>query len=306
MDPMKDTRLWPHDSNDVYAQYNKIFNCHGHGWSNLQSVHLNLPFYDDEEFAKLHAAVRMILPLLPGLSASTPILDSRYTGTFDTRLKYYKMNQSRIPSITGRVIPEAVFSKRNYLQVIYDRIKADLAPYDSEGILNPIWVNSRGAIARFDRGSIEIRIMDCQESPAADIALVSLVIDLVKALVEGKFQEVEMLMRWKTDQLAAIYDRAVERGGETVINQPEYLSVFGINESTATIQEVWIHLLDRMMAIPGNHVHAQKAVLDKLLKNGTLAQRIVKALDNNFSHANITRVYRQLCECLASGTLFNA
>ena len=31
-----------------------------------QSTHLNLPFYDDEEFAKLHAAVRMILPILPG------------------------------------------------------------------------------------------------------------------------------------------------------------------------------------------------------------------------------------------------
>jgi len=65
MNPFKETKLWPHDNNEVYELYNKIFDCSGHGWSNLQSTHLNLPFSGDVEFAKLHAAVRMILPLLP-------------------------------------------------------------------------------------------------------------------------------------------------------------------------------------------------------------------------------------------------
>src|SRR5688572_30721123 len=102
MDPVEETTLWPHDNNEVYAIYNKIFDCRGHGWSNLQSTHLNLPFYDDEEFAKLHAAIRIILPLLPGLCASSPILDGAFTGHLDTRLKYYKANQSRFPSITGK------------------------------------------------------------------------------------------------------------------------------------------------------------------------------------------------------------
>ena len=51
MDPMTETKLWPHEeNNEVYNLYNKIFDCRGHGWSNLQSTHLNLPFYDDEEF----------------------------------------------------------------------------------------------------------------------------------------------------------------------------------------------------------------------------------------------------------------
>ncbi len=44
MDPSSETKLWPHDNNEVYAVYNKIFDCRGHGWSNLQSTHLNLPF----------------------------------------------------------------------------------------------------------------------------------------------------------------------------------------------------------------------------------------------------------------------
>ncbi len=155
MDPLKETKLWPHDSNEVYALYDTIFDTKGHGWSNLQSTHLNLPFYDDEEFAKLHAAVRLILPLLPALCASSPILEGQLTGVLDTRLNFYKTNQAKIPSITGKVIPEAIFSKRNYLNSIYEKIKTDLSGYDKENILNPIWVNSRGAIPRFDRGSID-------------------------------------------------------------------------------------------------------------------------------------------------------
>ena len=174
MDPLKETKLWPHDSNEVYTIYDKIFNSKGHGWSNLQSTHLNLPFYDDEEFAKLHAAVRLILPILPALCASSPILEGKLTGMVDTRLKYYKTNQARIPSITGKVIPEAIFSKRNYLNTIYEKIKKDIAPFDPDNVLNPIWVNSRGAIPRFDRGSIEIRLMDIQECPTADMAIISL------------------------------------------------------------------------------------------------------------------------------------
>src|SRR6188768_635451 len=56
MDPIREAKLWPHDNNEVYEVYNKIFDCKGHGWSNLQSTHLNLPFNGEEEFAKLHAA----------------------------------------------------------------------------------------------------------------------------------------------------------------------------------------------------------------------------------------------------------
>src|SRR5882672_10529912 len=209
MNPNTETKLWPHDSNEVYAIYDRLFNCKGHGWSNLQSTHLNLPFYDDEEFAKLHAAVRIVLPLLPALCASSPILNGKVTGTLDTRLVYYKTNQSKIPSITGRVIPEGVFSKRNYFNSIYEKIKADIAPHDPESILDPVWVNSRGAIPRFDRGSIEIRIMDIQECPTADMAILTLVIDLLQALVSEKFISLEDQVKIKTDPLVSLFDQCL-------------------------------------------------------------------------------------------------
>ena len=53
MDPHREPVLWPHDYSVVYETYDRIFGCQGHGWSNLQSVHLNLPCADDAEFGRL-------------------------------------------------------------------------------------------------------------------------------------------------------------------------------------------------------------------------------------------------------------
>lgn len=70
MDAQTETRIWPHDHNEIYALYNKIFDCSGHGWSNVQSMHINLPFSNDADFEKLHAAIRILLPIIPGLAAT--------------------------------------------------------------------------------------------------------------------------------------------------------------------------------------------------------------------------------------------
>lgn len=303
MDPLTDTKLWPHDSNEVYDLYDKIFNTKGHGWSNLQSTHLNLPFYDDEEFAKLHAAVRLVLPILPALCASSPILDGKLTGLLDTRLSYYKTNQSKIPSITGRVIPEAIFSKRNYLNQVYEKIKADIAPYDSQNILNPIWVNSRGAIPRFDRGSIEIRLMDIQECPAADMAIIELVIETVRALTSNKFIDFEEQMKYKTDGLVQVYEKVLASGLSAVIDSPEYLKVFGLT-GTSTVRELWQKTIDKLTASGNTALEKWTPELSVILKEGSLSERIVKALNNDHSREAITKTYRQLSGCLAQNKMF--
>lgn len=304
MDPLAETRLWPHENNEVYEVYNRIFDCRGHGWSNLQSTHLNLPFYDDEEFAKLHAAVRLVLPLLPALCASSPILDGRLTGMQDTRLKFYKSNQARIRSITGKVIPEAVFSKRNYLNTIYEKIKSDIAPFDPENFLNPIWVNSRGAIPRFDRGSIEIRVMDIQECPSADMAIMALVIETIKALVNEKFIDFEAQTKYKTDFLAQLLDKAAEHGQAAVIDDAEYLGIFGFPETSATMGALWKHITGRLVRSGNVALRTWMREIEVLLSQGTLAARIIKALGEDDSKENISGVYRRLCDCLGQNKMF--
>jgi gamma-glutamyl:cysteine ligase YbdK (ATP-grasp superfamily) len=306
MDPLKETQLWPHENNEVYAIYNRIFDCRGHGWSNLQSMHLNLPFYDDEEFAKLHAAVRIVLPLLPALCASSPILDGKSTGMLDTRLKYYKTNQARIPSITGKVIPEAVFSKRNYLNTIYEKIKIDIAPFDPDGDLNAVWVNSRGAIPRFDRGSIEIRIMDIQECPHADLAIASLVIALIKALASERLVDRETQMRWKTDALAEVLDRTMVEGGDARIENNEYLEMFGLRGQTATAASLWKHLLQWLEASGESGLTYYRDAFTVILDKGTLAKRILSNLGPQPSSEALLACYQQLAACLAENKMYEA
>jgi carboxylate-amine ligase len=304
MDPLNETRIWPHENNEVYAIYNKIFDCRGHGWSNLQSTHLNLPFYDDEEFAKLHAAIRLVLPILPALCASSPILDGKLTGQLDTRLKFYKTNQAKIPSITGKVIPEAVFSKRNYLNTIYEKIKSDIAPYDPNEELNAIWVNSRGAIPRFDRGSIEIRVMDIQECPAADLAVLTLVIETIKALTGNLFITLEAQMKWKTEVLAQIFDQTITLGQDAILDNAEYLSLFDFTESKASAGALWEHILKNLLERGNPALEGYKKEIDVVIRKGTLAHRIVRAIGKDQSYENIATVYRKLCDCLDKNKMF--
>ena len=156
MDPHTETRLWPHELNEIYNQFNTIFNCQGHGWSNLQSMHINLPFSNDEEFYQLHRSIRAIIPILPALAASSPVVEGQVTGKWDNRLSYYQNNCKRIPLISGRVVPEPIPSIDSYHQTILEPIYKAIHPLDPKGILAHEWLNARGAIARFERMAIEI------------------------------------------------------------------------------------------------------------------------------------------------------
>jgi carboxylate-amine ligase len=301
MNPNVETKLWPHDNNEVYAIYNTIFDCRGHGWSNLQSTHLNLPFYDDEEFAKLHAAIRLVLPILPALCASSPILEGKFTGSLDARMLFYKNNQARIPSITGKVIPEAVFSKRQYGNTVYDKIKSDIAPFDPQNILDPVWVNSRGAIPRFDRGSIEIRIMDIQECPPADLAIQALVIETIKALVDESFCNLEEQMRVRTEIMAGILDDTTHQGQQAEILSSEYPNIFGLR-SPCTAGDLWKHIYARLQS-KGPGLSHWEPELSVIFNEGTLADRILFHLNNDFSTDALHQVYRRLSDCLAQNKM---
>lgn len=294
------TQLWPYGQGEVYAAYDRIFGCSGHGWSNLQSVHLNLPFCGDDEFGRLHAAVRILLPLLPALAASSPLLEGRITGHLDTRLQVYAQNQARIAAITGAVVPEAVFSRADYERQILQPMYAAIAPFDPAGLLQEEWLNSRGAIARFDRHAIEIRVLDTQESVAADLAVVAAVVAVLRSLVRQEFVDYERQTSVATEPLAALL-RAISRDAEaTVVDDRAYLRLFGIEAPSMRAGELWRWLLERSPIDAGlePEVHAALAVI---LREGTLARRILNRLDEDPQPAALAALERALCECIASG-----
>ncbi|CAN5520271.1 glutamate-cysteine ligase family protein [soil metagenome] len=306
MDPYAEMKLWPHERNEIYEKYNSIFDCRGHGWANLQSVHLNLPFGDDAEFEKLHAAIRIILPLLPALAASSPIKDGYYSGIKDTRLEVYQNNQKKIPSIAGMVIPESVFSEKDYNEQILQKIYMDIAPYDPEGILQDEWLNSRGAIARFQRNAIEIRVLDIQECPAADIAVLKLIVATIKNLVYEKWSSTKVQKSWTVVRLYQILRETIKDAENAVITDEDYLKLFGYSETSAKAADIWSILYEQSLNTENIYSAIDKEVLNLILKEGTLASRISKAIGEPMEKEKMLTVYKQLAECLANNTIFKA
>ncbi len=306
MDPLQEARLWPHDYSEVYAAYDRIFDCRGHGWSNLQSAHLNLPFRGDEEFGKLHAAIRLLLPLLPALAASSPAVEGRLTGLLDTRLETYRANSLRIPSLTGDVIPEPVYTHADYDREILQRMYADVAPHDPEGVLRDEFLNSRGAIARFERGSIEIRVLDVQECPAADLAVCAAVVAVLRALVSEKWTSTAEQQSWPTAPLAELLSDAVRDADEARIDNADYLHALGIRQQSILAGEAWARLLAAAApASPGHDPWSEwRPAWQVLTDHGPLARRIVQALGPAPTRADLTAVYSRLCDCLAEGRMF--
>lgn len=300
MNPLKETVLWPYGNKDIYSAYDRIFGCKGHGWSNLQSMHINLPFYDDSEFAPLHAAIRVLLPILPALAASSPVLDGKLTGYVDTRLHYYQKNQQIIPEIVGKVIPERVNGRAQYRKFIYDPIAEAVAPHDPDGILDPVWVNSRGAIARFDRGSIEIRVLDLQECPGADLGIAALIIQLLKDLMNSNAAILEEIRKAPTEPLAEIFRKTVHFGGEFEITNEAYLHLLGVDAKSMTAASLWQHLYDRARTQHPEVMGYWAPWLDVIMKEGNLSSRITRALED----ADISSVYEALCDCLKKDRCF--
>jgi glutamate---cysteine ligase / carboxylate-amine ligase len=313
MDPAKETHIWPHEDNHIYRAFDRIFGCNGHGWSNVQCTHLNLPFSGDTEFARLHAAVRLVLPLIPALAASSPILDARLTGLLDSRMHFYRENQKKIPSIAGRIIPEPVYTQREYEEQILGPMYAEIAPFDSDGILHNEWLNARGAIARFDRSTIEIRIIDVQECPSADLAILHAITCVLRALVGEKWQPLERQKRADTDALNALLLATTRDADTAMISDRDYLDAFGIRARSATARDVWSHLVESVVAPDADFAGMWSKAMEVLLTEGPLARRIVRAVAGDrpglsagaaLDREQLYRVYARLCDCLAENRVF--
>lgn len=306
MDPEKDTTLWPHDNAEIYDAYNRIFGCKGHGWSNLQSVHINFPFFDDAELGKLHAAIRLVLPILPGLAASSPIYGGKVSGLADSRLEFYRHNQRAVPSITGGVIPEPAFTRAEYDEMIFSKIYQDIAPYDPGKILQEEWLNSRGAIARFDRNAIEIRVLDIQESPRMDLGMVTAVVSFVKGLVDGVFAPLSHQREWDAAPLREIFIDCLRQGSDTVIRNKRYLEALGYqNAEQPTVAVLWRHIVKKVMARGTYPLSSYAQEIEILTNKGCLAKRITQALGPDPSAEHVRTVYRRLCRALAENGTFD-
>lgn len=326
MDPNKEFVIWPYENQEIYNAYDEIFNCKGHGWSNLQSVHINLGYSNEEEFESIHAAIRILLPLIPALAASSPILEARRSKYLDTRLFFYINNQKKISEISGEIIPEIIKNEEQYRKLILEPMYKAIASYDPNQILQDEWLNSRGAIARFDRSAIEIRLMDIQECPKADLSLVKVFIVFLQHLIaKCSIKEMNSI---STKELKELLDLSILHGSKTISHNPKLNQLLGYQQNSLPILEVFQNLPKLQ--------NGEAQYLNLISKYGSLSERILthlksqgfeneiwdekldsssKNMENqdSFKHnlaiqennlQYLRKTYTQLCECLDKNEIF--
>lgn len=302
MDPAGETRLWRHGFADIYRTYDRIFNVRQHGWANLQSMHLNLPFAGDAEFARLHAAARLVLPLLPALAASSPLAECCDTGFLDFRLEAYRTHTARVPSVAGAIVPDASWSRGEYRQQVLEPMYRDIAQFDPHAVLQEEWLNARGLIARFERNALEIRVIDMQECPAADLAIAGLTAAVVRALYDSRWAPLAEQQMLPTAGLAESLARCVRDADRAVIDDGDLLRCLGLPPRRIEAGELWRQLAAAVLPADSPHWPSLCVMLDE----GPLARRLLRALDGDFRRTRLRAVYGDLCECLVHGRMFAA
>jgi hypothetical protein len=173
------TAVWDHDEGEYYETYDRLFNIRQHGWLNIQALQVNLSYAHERELVTTYNRLRLLLPYIIAVTASSPMVEGKLTGTADNRLVYYRENQKEIPLICNRIIPKKIRSVADYT-AMQEEVFSDLRAKGAD-ILCEEWVNSSGLIIRFSRRCIEIKAPDEQECIRSDMAVCAFIRSLLRS-----------------------------------------------------------------------------------------------------------------------------
>jgi gamma-glutamyl:cysteine ligase YbdK (ATP-grasp superfamily) len=283
-----ETSVWPHRHRKIYQEFGRVFNLKQHGWLNIQSFHLNLPYSNEENGILLHNLLAGLCTYLPAVSASSPIYDGAIGPNVDNRLFFYKVNQREVPSVAGDVIPEPVSSFDQYRKEVIGRYSQDLARAGAgKAILFKEWVNSRGVIFRFDRKALEVRVMDEQECVKSDVALSC----FIRAAIRGLIAE----------NMAPLPHQLLVRDFNSVMAKGLNAKVLHPNGETA--RQVCQHLFNLALENAEEDEKKYLWIVNKRIESGNLSElireRVLRKAQKVDLEEAILSVYSKLIKCLA-------
>jgi gamma-glutamyl:cysteine ligase YbdK (ATP-grasp superfamily) len=291
-----DTSLWPHGNRRIYQTYARVFGIRSHGWLNVQSCQTNLPFGSPDEAVHMHNAAACLVAYLPALTASSPLVQGRRGPALSSRMVYYARNQLRVPEITAGVVPEFVDSLDDYRRRILGGVYAALRRKRGTELIRREWVNSRGAILRFDRRAMEVRVVDLQECPKMDVAVAAFVRSALAALA-ARLASGELALPARS-ALLADHRRAVRYG----LDAPVSTRLASAKRAPRTARA----LLDDLLEDAARSMRAdERRYLDlvaRRIERGSLAEHILRRVDgvrgNGRRSDTIRGVYTELMDCL--------
>ncbi|HTY74825.1 MAG TPA: glutamate-cysteine ligase family protein [Candidatus Nanoarchaeia archaeon] len=254
---LNETRIWPHNHQQIYEAYGKVFDLKQHGWLNIQSFHLNLAYAKGADAVLQHNLLANICPYLPAIAASSPIYEGTLHAKMDNRLAFYKSNQREVRSVTGDVVPEYTSSLDSYRKEVIEKYSQDLANKGaSQIIINKEWVNSRGVIFRFDRKALEVRVIDEQECIKSDVAISCFIRASLRGLMssEPEFLPHEVLVKDFNSIIAEGLNARVQ------------------NPNGPTAREVCKHLFSIAWANADKEEKNYLPIIEKRIEEGSLSE----------------------------------
>ncbi len=296
-----ETMLWQRANRSVYETYARIFPIRDHGWLNVQASHVNLPFDSEPNTVLLHNAVACLLPYLPALAASSPIYEGVLGPSVDNRMEFYKRNQQRIPVITAQVIPEYISSLADYRRKVFRPIRDALEGLPGSDRLRAEWVNSRGAIMRFSRGAIEIKVLDSQECVKADIAIAAFVRAALRYLMRRLGNGTLTLP--PRSLLVSDLDLTIRDGTRAHVAAP-HLRPATRSSATTTARSVLGALLEAARAEISAEERPYLDLVADRIERGNLSERIAYQVQRRRRRRGaelapvIHEVYEELAACL--------
>jgi hypothetical protein len=230
---LNNTAVWDHDEGEYYQTYDRLFNIKQHGWLNIQALQVNLSYRNDEELVNLYNKIRSLLPYLIAISASSPFVEGKATGSVDNRLLFYRENQKEIPQICNRIVPPRIVDVNDYLenqQAIYRELKKRNAE-----LLCEEWLNSSGLIIRFSRRCVEIKAIDEQECVKSDMAICA----FLRALVRAGDVPIET----DRDILLDLTEHSIQKGTRAIQPELERLLKYATNAATNE-ERKYLHIIE--------------------------------------------------------------
>jgi carboxylate-amine ligase len=297
-----DGRLWPRAGRPIYETYARIFPVYQHGWMNVQSCHINLPFGTEAETVLLHNAIACLLPYLPALTASSPVYGGRVGPNVCNRLAFYQSNQKRIPRITGGVVPEFMTSYSQYKREILQPIYRELGRFRGGRRLQHEWVNSRGAILRFSRRAIEIRVLDSQECPKMDIAFAVFTRAVLKSMVQRMQQGRLPLPRRR--MLIDDFNSVIREGSRAEVEALHLRAWLNLSRRTPSARQILLGLLRQCESdIPKGEMEYYP-LIERRIVTGNLSETIRREIERRKARSRkrlraiLHGIYEELAECL--------
>ncbi|MBB5021791.1 hypothetical protein HNR37_001104 [Desulfurispira natronophila] len=234
---------------------------------------LSLLCTDQQELQRLFQAARIVLPLLPALSASSPLSEGKPTGHKCSRLLSPKPHKAS------------------------NGIPADIAAAPAQKQLpSPLTL-----AANQQQLTLHIGLLDVQESPLADICIASLICYLLQALQSGQWETLEHICAFPAETLESILAKSIIHGEEALIDQRTYLEFFGHRGASCSAQELLGAIMDELVPPTSNFYEPAGFIIGE----GSLATRILRSSGPETSRINIHNTYQDLGQCLAQGTLFH-